>query len=61
MPFIPPIIGDPNSVEPHTDIIRDKLLAAVEDETLPELQRVQAKKTLEQCTRLGRMKPHGPI
>jgi hypothetical protein len=48
MPFIPPIIGDPNETTPHVDIIREKLLAAIEDETLPVSQREQARKTFEQ-------------
>ena len=28
MPFIPPVIGDPNETTPYTDVIREKLLAA---------------------------------
>jgi hypothetical protein len=48
MPFLPPIIGDPNETTPHTDVIREKLLAAIENETLPASQREQALKTFKQ-------------
>jgi hypothetical protein len=48
MPLIEPIIGDPNETTPHTDVIREKLLLAMQDETLSASQREQARKTFEQ-------------
>jgi hypothetical protein len=41
-------LGDPNSVEPHVDCIREKLLVTIGDDTLPGNQREQALKTFEQ-------------
>ena len=38
MPFIPPVIGDPNETTPHTDAIREKLLLAMQDESLPRAE-----------------------
>jgi hypothetical protein len=48
MPNLGSAAGDPNSVEPHTDVIRTKLLATMRDESLPLADRQSAERLLNQ-------------
>jgi hypothetical protein len=43
-----PVMGDPNSVEPHQDVIRATLLAKMKDESLPLEDRQSAERLFNQ-------------